>query len=163
MAEIINELSELNHRLTQHDFLGKGSLTVSQIYFSSPSRCAVADGCYISVDRRLTMGETAELAINEILALPSVMATKAKVEMYDFFNLVKLGQIQMSKKMKINALNYLCYWSKYKHIYDDTVVLDKLRFIQYRFNTIEEFSNSNTLEFVFNKIILNSNITSYAK
>ena len=84
MAEIINELSELNHRLTQHDFLGKGSLTVSQIYFSSPSRCAVADGCYISVDRRLTMGETAELAINEILALPSVMATKAKVEMYDY-------------------------------------------------------------------------------
>jgi len=92
-----------------------------------------------------------------------VFEAKTKVEMYDFFNLVKLGQIQMSKKMKINALNYLCYWSKYKHIYDDTVVLDKLRFIQYRFNTIEEFSNSNTLEFVFNKIILNSNITSYAK
>ncbi|MFQ6609863.1 MAG: YgeY family selenium metabolism-linked hydrolase [Fidelibacterota bacterium] len=84
MAEIIRELSELNHRLTHHEFLGKGSLTVSQIYFSSPSRCAVADGCYISVDRRLTFGETAESAINEILALPSVRSANAKVEMYDY-------------------------------------------------------------------------------
>ncbi len=84
MADIIHELSELNHRLTHHDFLGKGSLTVSQIYFSSPSRCAVADGCYISVDRRLTVGETADSAIKEILDLPSVQAAKATVEMYDY-------------------------------------------------------------------------------
>ena len=84
MTSIIDELAELNHRLKDHDFLGKGSLTVSQIYFSSPSRCAVADGCSISIDRRLTVGETAESALNEIRNLPSVKSVDAKVKMYDY-------------------------------------------------------------------------------
>ena len=84
MTSIIDELAELNHRLKDHDFLGKGSLTVSQIYFSSPSRCAVADGCTISVDRRLTVGETAESALHEIRNLPSVTAVGAEVRMYDY-------------------------------------------------------------------------------
>ena len=84
MAPILQELQELNTRLADHDFLGKGSLTVSEVFFTSPSRCAVADGCSISVDRRLTVGETAESAMDEIKNLPSVRAGKATVEMYDY-------------------------------------------------------------------------------
>ena len=42
-------------------FLGRGTCTVSQIYFTSPSRCAVADSCSVSVDRRMTAGETWDL------------------------------------------------------------------------------------------------------
>ncbi|MCF7827319.1 MAG: YgeY family selenium metabolism-linked hydrolase [Candidatus Marinimicrobia bacterium] len=84
MAPILLELQELNKGLAEHDFLGKGSLTVSEVFSSSPSRCAVADGCSISVDRRLTVGETAESAIEEIKNLPSVKTGKASVEMYDY-------------------------------------------------------------------------------
>ncbi|MCA9787889.1 MAG: YgeY family selenium metabolism-linked hydrolase, partial [Candidatus Cloacimonetes bacterium] len=84
MGHILGELEELNTRLADHDFLGKGTLTVSEIFFTSPSRCAVADGCWISVDRRLTVGETAESAIAEIQALPAVQAAGAIVEMYDY-------------------------------------------------------------------------------
>ena len=84
MAPILLELQDLNTRLADHDFLGKGSLTVSEVFFTSPSRCAVADGCAISIDRRLTLGETAELALEEINNLPSVKAAKAVVEMYDY-------------------------------------------------------------------------------
>ena len=40
-------------------FLGRGTVTVSQIFYTSPSRCAVADSCSISLDRRMTFGETA--------------------------------------------------------------------------------------------------------
>ena len=57
MAPILMELKELNERLISHPFLGKGTLTVSEIFHTSPSRCAVADSCWISVDRRLTAGE----------------------------------------------------------------------------------------------------------
>ena len=53
-------------------FLGRGSCTVSQIYFTSPSRCAVADSCSISVDRRMTAGETWESCLDEIRNLPAV-------------------------------------------------------------------------------------------
>ncbi len=84
MSDIIKDLEQLHPRLTHHDFLGKGSLTVSEIFFSSPSRCAVADGCSISIDRRLTVGETAESALAEIRNLPSVQKTRARVEMYAY-------------------------------------------------------------------------------
>ena len=84
MANIIRDLEQLHPRLKHHDFLGKGSLTVSEIFFTSPSRCAVADGCSISIDRRLTFGETAESAIAEIKNLPGVKAAQATVEMYDY-------------------------------------------------------------------------------
>ena len=53
-------------------FLGRGSCTVSQIYFTSPSRCAVADSCSVSVDRRMTAGETWESCLDEIRNLPAV-------------------------------------------------------------------------------------------
>lgn len=84
MAPILQELRALNENLTNHPFLGKGSLTVSEIFFSSPSRCAVADGCSISIDRRLTAGETAEYALQQIRNLPSVKAANAIVKMYTY-------------------------------------------------------------------------------
>jgi len=84
MAPILLELEQLHPKLLNNDFLGKGSLTVSEIFFSSPSRCAVADGCSVSIDRRLTDGETFESALEEIRNLPSVKKVNATVEMYDY-------------------------------------------------------------------------------
>ncbi|MCX5910624.1 MAG: YgeY family selenium metabolism-linked hydrolase [Deltaproteobacteria bacterium] len=84
MAPILLELQSLHKRLGFDAFLGKGSLTVSEIFFSSPSRCAVADGCTISIDRRLTAEETAESALKEIRDLPAVRTVKAEVEMYSY-------------------------------------------------------------------------------
>jgi putative selenium metabolism hydrolase len=84
MAPILAELQELHGKLKHDPFLGKGSLTVSEIFFTSPSRCAVADSCTISVDRRLTVGETWESALEEIRGLPSVKRHEAEVSMYDY-------------------------------------------------------------------------------
>jgi putative selenium metabolism hydrolase len=84
MGEILAEVKALNKKLKNDKFLGKGTLTVSQIYFSSPSRCAVADMCAISIDRRLTWGETYKSALKEIAALPKVKKYKAKVSMYTY-------------------------------------------------------------------------------
>lgn len=84
MAPILNELRALHENLHVDPFLGKGSLTVSEIFFTSPSRCAVADGCTISIDRRLTWGETWEKALEEIRNLPAVKEAKAEVSMYNY-------------------------------------------------------------------------------
>ncbi|MBI4804579.1 MAG: YgeY family selenium metabolism-linked hydrolase [Desulfovibrio sp.] len=86
MGAILGELAELHPRLKNDAFLGKGSLTVSEIFFTSPSRCAVADGCSVSIDRRLTDGEDKELALSQIRELPSVKAAgeKATVSMYTY-------------------------------------------------------------------------------
>lgn len=84
MATILLELQQLAANLGDDDFLGKGTLTVSEVFFSSPSRCAVADGCSVSIDRRLTAGETWERALEEIRELPSVKAAQAEVSMYNY-------------------------------------------------------------------------------
>ena len=84
MGPILGELEELQGRLKTDAFLGKGTLTVSEIFFTSPSRCAVADSCCISVDRRLTVGEDRDLAIREIQELPAVKAANAEVTLYSY-------------------------------------------------------------------------------
>jgi len=84
MADILQDVRALNDKLHDDAFLGKGTLATSEIYFSSPSRCAVADMCAISIDRRLTNGETYQLALKEIEALPSVQKYNAVVTMYDY-------------------------------------------------------------------------------
>jgi putative selenium metabolism hydrolase len=84
MGHILSELEELHGRLKTDDFLGKGSLTVSEIFYTSPSRCAVADGCTISIDRRLTTGEDKELALRQIRDLPAAKAANAQVSMYPY-------------------------------------------------------------------------------
>lgn len=84
MAPILTELRALHENLQDHPFLGKGSLTVSEIFHTSPSRCAVADSCWISIDRRLTAGEDGELALQQIRNLPAVKSAGATVEMYTY-------------------------------------------------------------------------------
>ena len=65
-------------------FLGRGTCTVSQIFYTSPSRCAVADSCAISIDRRMTAGETWDSCLDEIRNLPAVKryGDDVKVSMY---------------------------------------------------------------------------------
>jgi putative selenium metabolism hydrolase len=84
MASILGELEKLHGRLQSDAFLGKGSITVSEVFFTSPSRCAVADSCTISVDRRLTVGEDRQLAIRQIEDLPAVKAAGAEVTLYAY-------------------------------------------------------------------------------
>ncbi len=84
MADIITEIRDLNDRLHYDEFLGKGTVTVSQSFYNSPSRCAVADMAAVSLDRRLTDGETWESALEEVRELPSVKKYGAVVTMYTY-------------------------------------------------------------------------------
>ncbi len=62
-------IDELNGELTGDDFLGKGSVTVTQAISDSPSLCAVPDQCKLHLDRRLALGETKESVIDELQRL----------------------------------------------------------------------------------------------
>lgn len=75
-----------NPEYKEANFLGRGTVTCSQIFYTSPSRCAVADSCAVSLDRRMTAGETWESCLDEIRALPSVQkyGDDVKVSMYEY-------------------------------------------------------------------------------
>jgi putative selenium metabolism hydrolase len=62
----IEAVKNLNDRLKDDPFLGKGTCTITWIGSKSPSLCAVADEAEFHIDRRLTAGETKESAIAEV-------------------------------------------------------------------------------------------------
>lgn len=66
ISRIALEIEKLHTRLKDDAFLGKGSVTVTQVFFSSPSQCAVPDAASIQLDRRLTYGETKDSAVAEV-------------------------------------------------------------------------------------------------
>jgi len=68
-SDISLKIKELNHNLKEHNFLGKGSVAVTEIKSESPALCAVPDYCSIYLDRRLTGGETKEEALRQIKEL----------------------------------------------------------------------------------------------
>jgi putative selenium metabolism hydrolase len=84
MSPIIEEIEALHPRLKDDAFLGKGSITVTDIRSTSPSLCAVADSCTIHLDRRLTAGETIESALAEIRKLPAFQKAEAKAWVPDY-------------------------------------------------------------------------------
>lgn len=84
-SRVCLEVEKLNERLKTDDFLGKGSITVSEFVSGSPSLCAVADYARIHLDRRLTWGETKESAVAEIQGIINALpAVDASVEVLQY-------------------------------------------------------------------------------
>ena len=77
------EIEKLNERLGTDEFLGKGSVTISEIKSGSPSLCAVADYAQFHLDRRLTWGETKESAVAEIQEIIKDMDATVEVLHYE--------------------------------------------------------------------------------
>lgn len=82
MAPIISEVTALNDRLATDDFLGRGTVAVTKIECATPSLNAIPDRCTIYLDRRLTAGETLEVARDEVQSLTSI--GPAAVEVLDY-------------------------------------------------------------------------------
>ena len=83
------EIEKLNERLIHDDFLGKGSVTISEIVSSSPSLCAVSDYCKIHLDRRLTKGEDKALVLSQVEEI--VRGMNAKVELLNYKGIAYTG------------------------------------------------------------------------
>ena len=66
MVNIVKGIEELNRNLRDDDFLGKGTVAVTKMEVDTASLNAVPDKAVIYIDRRLTAGETKELATAEI-------------------------------------------------------------------------------------------------
>jgi putative selenium metabolism hydrolase len=81
-SRICLAIEALNERLADDAFLGKGSATVTEFVSGSPSLCAVADYARIHIDRRLTWGETKEIALAQVEE--QVKGMEASVELLQY-------------------------------------------------------------------------------
>jgi putative selenium metabolism hydrolase len=85
MAPIVLGLAKMNARFDQeHQIFGPGSVAATSIGSRSPSLTAVPDECTIHIDRRLTIGESPETAVQELEKLPEVKAHDADVRVLDY-------------------------------------------------------------------------------
>jgi putative selenium metabolism hydrolase len=93
LAEIVQEIDDLNRRLPDDKLMGKGTVTVTNFQSKSPSLCAVPDYATIHLDRRLTQHESPEQALQQIKNLSSVRNYQAKVSPTHFSALSHRGYI----------------------------------------------------------------------
>jgi putative selenium metabolism hydrolase len=131
-SKVALEIEKLNERLRQDDFLGKGSITISEIISKSPSLCAVSDYARIHIDRRLTTGENKEIAIKEIEEL--IKGYDAKVEMLNYsekaFTGIEYGMEKYYPTWTIPVDHELVRTgvNTYKELFDNEPVVDKWTF-----------------------------------
>jgi putative selenium metabolism hydrolase len=76
-------MESMNGRLASDDFLGKGTIVVSKIAVQGPSQCAVPDQGSLYLDRRLTWGETAESALEQVREAMGKDAEKVAMPQYE--------------------------------------------------------------------------------
>jgi putative selenium metabolism hydrolase len=69
LLPVIEGIRDLDPHLGAHDFLGKGTITVSDMRVSTPSINAVPDEATIFIDRRITFGDSLESALAEVQAI----------------------------------------------------------------------------------------------
>ncbi len=99
IARIALEIEKLNTRLRNDPFLGKGTITVTDVRSSSPSLCAVADAAGLHLDRRLTFGETKESALAEVREAARLAGyPDAKVFVLDYTEKAYTGMVYPTEK-----------------------------------------------------------------
>ncbi len=85
MMPLIAGLTEVHDALAvDHAMLGRGSLAVTGISSQSPSMTAIPDGCVIHVDRRLTIGETADDALAQMREVVETAGGAAEVRLLHY-------------------------------------------------------------------------------
>ncbi len=95
------EIEKLNAKLKDDPFLGKGTVTVTQMTSSSPSLCAVADGATLHLDRRLTLGEARDGAVSEVRAavkMAGLFESDFKVEVLQYAEPAYTGLVYPTEK-----------------------------------------------------------------
>ncbi|HEC33407.1 MAG TPA: YgeY family selenium metabolism-linked hydrolase [Chloroflexi bacterium] len=83
-ARLIFGLELLADQLGGDPFLGRGTLSVTDVRSRAGSRNAVPDRCDLIVDRRLTLGETETMALAEIQRIIAREGVRADVEVTEY-------------------------------------------------------------------------------
>jgi len=126
------EIEKLNERLASDPFLGKGSVTVSEIVSGSPSLCAVSDYAKIHLDRRLTWGETKESAVAEIQEIVKDLDATIEVLHYEetSYTGLRYGMEKYYPTWKLEENHPLVVNAQdaYRKVFGNEAVVDKWTF-----------------------------------
>jgi putative selenium metabolism hydrolase len=83
-ARLVFGLELLAGQLAEDDFLGSGTLAVTDISSRAVSRNAVPDRCELIIDRRLTLGENETKALSEVQRVIGREGVEANVKVTEY-------------------------------------------------------------------------------
>jgi putative selenium metabolism hydrolase len=131
-SKVALEIEKLNEQLTYDEFLGRGSVTISEFVSESPSLCAVSDFARLHLDRRLTWGETKESAVKEVEKLIEGMNAKVEVLNYEetAYTGLKYGMEKYYPTWKIPENHEIVQTgvTSYENLYGKKPLVDKWTF-----------------------------------
>jgi putative selenium metabolism hydrolase len=82
-APFMEGVERMLDTLPEHPFLGPGTIAVTNVEVNTPSLNAVPSEAEVYLDRRVTLGETAEHVVEEVSALPQADTATVKIPIYD--------------------------------------------------------------------------------
>ncbi len=126
------EIEKLNERLAHDEFLGKGSVALSEFISKSPSLCAVSDYAKIHLDRRLTWGEDRTIALGEVEEIVKDMNAKVELLQYEetAYTGFKYGMEKYYPTWKLEENHPLVQKGAeaYKNLFGENPFIDKWTF-----------------------------------
>lgn len=82
-APFIEGVEEMAGNLPDHPFLGPGTIAVTDVSVATPSLNAVPAEAQVYLDRRVTLGETAEGVVEQVRSLPRAETAQVEIPLYD--------------------------------------------------------------------------------
>jgi putative selenium metabolism hydrolase len=120
-AQVALELEKMMFSATEDGFLGRGSLAVTEISSVAGSRNVIPDLCALTVDRRLTLGESPEAVIEEIENALSRFRFPAEVSVTEH-----------------EAVSYTGYVCRQANVFPAWVTAEDDRLVQATIRAVEE-------------------------
>ena len=82
-ARFLEGLETLGETFADDPFLGKGTVAATDLTVETPSVNAVPDEAEIYIDRRVTVGETPEIVVEQLRTLPEADHAKIEIPIWD--------------------------------------------------------------------------------
>jgi putative selenium metabolism hydrolase len=82
-APFIEGVEKMLDTLPDHPFLGPGTIAVTNVEVSTPSLNAVPAEAEVYLDRRVTLGETAEGVLEQVRSLPGASTAQVQIPVYE--------------------------------------------------------------------------------
>lgn len=82
-APFMEGVEEMCNSLPEHPFLGPGTIAVTNVEVNTPSLNAVPDEAEVYLDRRVTLGETAEGVLEQVRSLPRADTARVEIPLYE--------------------------------------------------------------------------------
>ena len=82
-APFIEGVEAMAGNLPDHPFMGPGTIAVTDVTVATPSLNAVPAEAQVYLDRRVTLGETAQGVVEQVRSLPRAETAQVEIPLYD--------------------------------------------------------------------------------